>query len=33
MNNEYTVVTHGVGYTETLESRGKTYKKELDYSQ
>lgn len=25
---KYTVVTHGAGYTETLEFRGKTYKKE-----
>lgn len=25
---KYTVVTHEAGYTETLEFRGKTYKKE-----
>lgn len=25
---KYTVVTHGAGYTEILEFRGKTYKKE-----
>lgn len=25
---KYTVETHGVGYTETLEFKGKTYKKE-----
>lgn len=31
---KYTVVTHGVGYTETLEFKGKTYKKEheVDFS-
>lgn len=25
---KYTVVTHGAGYTETLEFKGRTYKKE-----
>lgn len=25
---KYTVITHGAGYTETLEFKGKTYKKE-----
>lgn len=27
---KYTVETHGVGYTETLEFKGKTYKKEYE---
>ena len=27
---KYTVETHGVGYTETLEFRGKTYQKEYE---
>ena len=27
MKMKYTVVTHEAGYTETLEFRGKTYKK------
>jgi hypothetical protein len=27
---KYTVVTHGAGYTETLEFKGKTYKKEYE---
>lgn len=26
---KYTVVTHEAGYTETLEFRGKTYKKNM----
>ena len=27
---KYTIETHGVGYTETLEFKGKTYKKEYE---